>query len=136
MQLQNYSIFPVRAAAILTDAYVAGTILGPIETTGTVVANPSSNNQLVLYVSFTKGSLDSASIKVEFSHNGTTYYQETFSAISAGVSTDSIGVHTISATGNYRLNIPIKDNYIKISAIGTGTATNSSCKVDAVIGTV
>jgi len=136
MQLQNYSIFPVRASAILTTSYVAGTIMGPVETTGQLCANPSSNNQLVILWSFTLGSLTSGELKVEFSHDGTTYYQETFGNIITGTETDTLGEHTVIASGNYRIEIPLKDNYVKISVKGTGTATNSLCKVDTIIGTV
>ena len=133
---QNYSIFPVRAAAILTTSYVAGSIMGPIENTGITCANPASNNQLVILWSFTKGSLTSAQLKVEFSHDGTTYYQETFQAISGATATDTAGIHHVTTTGNYRLAIPTKDNYVKISVQGTGTVTASSSKVDIIIGIV
>jgi len=126
---QNYSIFPVRASAIVTTSYVAGTVIGPGE-------NLSQNNQLIALVSFTKGSLTTLEFKFEFSHDGTTYYQQTFGAISSGTSTDTVGEHAVSATGNYRIAIPVKDNYLKISAKGTGTVTNSLCKVDVIIGTV
>lgn len=125
----DYSgIFTIRTAAILTGSYVAGTVLSPLN------GNPSRYNQLIIYAAFTKGSLTDCDIKVEFSHDGTTYYQETFSSISGDTSTDTAGIHTISATGNYRIAIPIKDNWIKISAIGNGTATSSELAISAVMG--
>lgn len=80
--------------------------------------------------------MTSAELKVEFSHDGTTYYQETFSAVSSTTSTDSLGEHTYSATGNYRIAVPIKDNYIKISVKGTGTVTSSLAVVNAALGFV
>ncbi len=126
----NYMIHPIRSALILTNSYVAGTVLGPTN------GNPSAYNQLVVYWDFTIGSLTSGELKIEFSHDGTNYYQETFSAVAAGTSTDTSGVHTVTTTGKRRLSIPIKDNYIKISVIGTGTVTSSSCKVDAILGIV
>jgi hypothetical protein len=116
----------VRAAAILTNAYVAGTVLD--ETQG--------YNQLDILVDFTKGSLTSAEIKVEFSPDGSAYYQESFQAVSAGTATETLGVHTIAASGKYRISIPIMDRYIKISANGTGTVTSSSMTVDAILGVV
>lgn len=122
----DYIFRNVRAAAILTNGYVAGTVID---------ASPS-HNQLVIQADFTIGSLTDAQIKVEFSHDGTTYYQETFSSVSAGVSTESLGVHKLAATGKYRIAVPIKDRFIKISSIGTGTVTSSSLAIDAVIGTV
>lgn len=128
--MQDYSFYAVRAAAILTNAYVAGTVLSYVN------ANPALRNQLNLLVDFTIGSLTSVSLKVEYSHDGTNYYQETFEAISAGVSTLSLGVYTIAVTGKYTINIPIKAAYIKVSSIGTGTVTSSSLQIDAVVGTV
>ncbi len=128
---QDYIIRSIRASAVLTTSYVAGTVIGP-----TSDANDSvpSYNQMVLYVSFTIGSLTNGKIKVEFSHDGTTYYQETYSNVSAGVSTESLGDHTMAGTGNYRIPVPIKDNYVRISAIGTGTVTNSLMAILAVLG--
>lgn len=123
-------MYPIRAAAILTGAYVAGTVLSYAN------ANPALRNQLNILAAFTIGSLTDAQIKVEYSHDGTTYYQETFEAVSATTSTLSLGVYKLSATGNYVISIPIKASYIKISAIGTGVVTGSSLKLDAVIGVV
>lgn len=129
--MQDYIIYPVRTAAILTNAYVAGNKLGP-KTEG----NPQGKNQMVLLIAFTIGSLTDLQIKVEFSHDDTTYYQETFSSVSTTTSTESLGIHKFALSGNYRIAIPIKDNYVKISAIGTGTVTSSSLTIDAVLGTV
>lgn len=117
----------VRAAAILTTSYVAGTVIGP--------SDPIVNQytQLIIYADFTIGSLTDAQIKVEFSNDGTTYYQETFSSVSAGTDTNTVGVHKLTATGKYRIAVPIADRYIKISAIGTGTTTSSSLAIEAVL---
>lgn len=134
---QDYSSKIVRDSAILTGSYVAGNIL-----TGPTGTGMHLMNQLLLYINFTKGSLDSASIKVEFSNdyivgvNDGTWFQETFQAVSAGVATESLGTHTISATGLYRLAINIKDRFIKISVLGNGTATNSLMSILAPYGVV
>lgn len=127
---QDYAVQAVRAAAILTGAYVAGTVLSYDNT------NPALRNQLLLLVDFTIGSLTNADIKVEYSLDGTTYYQETFESISGGTATMSNGVYRLSSTGKYVIAIPIKMAYIKVSAIGNGTATASSMKIDAIVGTV
>jgi len=37
--------------------------------------------------------------------------------------------YTITASGQYRIAIPVKDKYMKISAKGTGTVTSSSLKI-------
>lgn len=127
---QDYIIYPIRAAAILTTGYVAGTVLNYTN------ANPALRNQLNLLVSFTIGSLTDAQIKVEFSHDGTTYFQDTFEAISGGVSSLSLGVYKLTGTGNYVISVPVKFSYIKVSAIGTGTTTSSSLTIDGIVGTV
>jgi len=120
------SPIPVRSAAILTTSYVAGTTIG--DSKYTIIGN-----QLQLYIAFTLGSLTDCQIKIEFSNDNTTFYQETFDSISTGTNTHSLGVHKLTATGNYRLAIPIRDRYIKISAIGTGVVTSSSLQIDAVV---
>ena len=124
---QDYVVKSVRSAAILTSGYVAGTVIGtdmPLY----------QQNQLVILVDFTIGSLTDASIKVEFSPDNSAFYQESFSSISAGVDTVSLGSHKFTGTGKYRIAIPLKDRYVKISAIGNGTATNSTMTIDAIVG--
>lgn len=127
---QDYKTYTVRAAAILTNGFVAGTVLGG----GLDLVE--GQNQLVIYIAFTIGSLNDGRIKVEFSPDNTTWYQETEAAtLTAGVLADTNVVHAYAAAGNYRISVPIKDRYIRISAIGTGTVTDSSMAITAVIGT-
>lgn len=128
--IQDYFITDVRTAAILTTSYVAGTV---IDSTN---ANPALRNQMNLLVDFTIGSLTSAEIKIEYSHDGTTYFQETFENISSGTSTLTNGVYQMSATGKYIISVPIKFSYIKVSVKGTGTVTGSSMAIKAIIGVV
>ena len=114
----------VRAAAILTTSYVAGTVL----------ENTQEYNQLVLYVDFTKGSLTSAELKVEFSPDNTNWYQETVSSVTGGVDSVTALVHQWAANAADRIMIPIKDRYIRVSVKGTGTVTSSSMAVSAILG--
>lgn len=114
----------VRSAAILTDSYVAGTVL----------ENTHEYNQCTVLVDFTKGSLTSLEVKVEFSPDGTTYYQETAQAVSAGTATETLMEHTFTASGKYRIPIQVNDRYIKVSTKGTGTVTSSSATVDVILG--
>lgn len=122
-QLNDYKLETIRSAAILTGSYVAGTVI-----------DTHLMNQLILYVDFTKGSLTTAELKIEFSPDGTNYYQETVSAISSGVSTDDVLVHQYDGDGAYRIPLEINDRYVKVSVKGTGTVTSSSMAVKAVIG--
>ena len=122
----DYGIKAVRAEAVLTDAYVAGTVIDDCE----------GYNQLMIFFKFTKGSLTSLEIKIEFSHDGVTYYQEASEAISSGIATISAEYHQLTPSGNqnFMLAIPIKCSKVKIWAKGTGTVTGSLLKIDAVVG--
>lgn len=119
----DYIVKDIRPAAILTTSYVAGTILD----------NLQGLSQANLLVSFLKGSLTSAQLKVEFSIDGTNYFQETFSAISTGTSTETLGVHEFTWDGDYIINLPINYRYMKVSVKGTGTVTWSSVAIKAVL---
>lgn len=119
------TVSTVRTSSVLTNGYVAGTT---IDVTG--------KNQLSLFLDFTIGSLTSMSLKVEFSPDGTTFFQETFDSISAGVNTESAGTRLFAATGTYTLNIPVMCKSVKVSAIGTGTVTNSLLAISALTGVV
>ncbi len=127
----------IRTSAILTDAYVAGNVLGA-ETSSVAApaekAKVNEYNQLILYVTFTKGSLTSAEFKVEFSPDNSTFYQESAMLIAGGTITDSIAEHTITASGNYRIAIPMNDRYVRVSAKGTGTMTSSVMGITAILG--
>ena len=114
----------LRTTAILTNSYV----------NSSSVAVAEGQNQLILLLVATMGSLTSIEIKVEFSDNGTTWYQETFGAISLGTDTLTLGEHTLVATGNYRIPISILDRFFRIAVKGTGTVTSSDILVDGVLG--
>jgi hypothetical protein len=130
MMNQDNFLIPIRAAAILTNSYVAGTVIG---LNGEI---PSLHNQVVLLCDFTIGSLTSASLKIETSPDNSAWYQEVFEEVTGGTATGTAGVHTLpAATGKYRYAIQVKDKYIRVSAIGTGTVTSSSLTIDAILGT-
>lgn len=128
-----YNFYPIRSSLILTNSYVAGTVLGLGTLTSGVV---NLNNQLILYVQFTLGSLTTGEIKVEFSNDNATWVQETYDdiATSTGIATERSIVRTFAASGSYRIPIQINDKYIRISAHGTGTVTSSLMQIDAIIG--
>ena len=122
--ITDQKITAVRAEAVLTTSYVAGTVL----------TQTRIYNQLLVLVNFTIGSLTSMEVRVEFSNDNSTFYQEVIDAAnSLSQFTSSLGDRTFTATGNYRIAIPIADNFIRISVKGTGTVTDSLCTVDAVL---
>jgi len=124
----------IREDAILTTSYVAATVISSKMTNYDV--NPQLHNQLLVFIKYTKGSLTSLELKLEFSLDGTTYFQETAKSISGGTSTDTALEHTFAPSGNqnFVLAIPIKYPYIKISAKGTGTVTTSSLELSVAVG--
>lgn len=133
----------IRAAAVLTNSYVAADVLGAeAQSTsgGGRLTQPHLYNQLLIYVSFTKASTTSLEWKVEFSPDNTTFYQEAAEVISGGTATNRELEHTVvsanqsAAAQTYRFAIPVTDRYIKVSVKATGTVTSSSCKIDAVLG--
>lgn len=114
----------VRAAAVLTNSYV----------TGTVLTQTRGFNQLSVMIQFTLGSLTSAEIRIEFSIDNSTWFQEVIdSANSLSELTSSQGDRTLTSSGNYAISIPISYNFIRISAKGTGTVTSSSMTIDAIL---
>ena len=60
--MTTFTIQPIRASAILTTSYVAGTIIG---LPGQPSENNYRNNQTVLLFDYTDGSLTSGEFKVE-----------------------------------------------------------------------
>ena len=99
-------------------------------------------NYLVLYIYLSLGSSSSMDLKIYFTDNATTtlvaaalWYQEVGSSVTAGVSTDSMLSHRYSASGTYRLIVPIMDKYIKIMLIGKGDPANSIATIKGLVGT-
>lgn len=127
MQIMDFINRPVRAAAILTNAYVAGTVL----------ENTQKSNVMTINFDFTIGSLTDAQIKVEVSTDGVNYYHLQSDSISAGVNTLAGLVYklTADATGS-TTPLTINTKYIKVSAIGTGTVTDSSLAINVVLGKI
>lgn len=115
----------LRESAILTTSYVVAELFEDL----------STYNQLALAIDFTKGSLTSAEIKVEFFVAGK-WVQETASSISGGSSTETLLDHVFTASGVYDIKIPIKCAKVRISAKGTGTVTGSLMEISALVGQV
>jgi len=121
--IQDYTEKVIRSSAILTGSYVAGT----------VITDGHKYDQLILHIDFTKGSLTSAQMLIEFSSDGVTYREETFQAISGGTSTLSNGSHTWTDDGTKRYLLDIGDPFIRVSVKGTGVVTSSLCAVTALL---
>ena len=131
---QDFSTQLVRSSAILTNSYVVGTtIKGPTGTGAHLM------NQMCLLCTLTKGSLTSVEIKVEYSNDNTNWFQSTTETISGGTTTLALEERTIvcaalGAAVGFTIEKQIKYPYIRISAKGTGTVTDSALSIIADIG--
>lgn len=126
--MQNYKYLgTIRDAAILTTSYVAHDVVTP--------ANKGNlQNQLVLYLEWTKGTATSLDVKLEFSHDNDTWFQEDFNTPASGVAAMLFGSYNFTETGNHRLTTSIKDNYIRVSVKGVGTVSDTELAIYAVVG--
>jgi len=120
----QYTALSIRDASILTNSYVASTILWDTEQN-----RIQELNQCVLFIDFTIGSLTSMELKVEYSDDNINFYQDTFLDISWGTATASLWEYTFTASGAYNIAIPFKARVIRVSVIWTWTATWSSCAI-------
>ena len=126
----QYQSKTLRAAAILTNAYVEASA------DSFKPEDVMQANQLLIFISFTKGSLTSAEVKIEYSNDNSTWYQETYGAVSGEANTLSAGYSKMTASGNYVIISEIAGKFVRVSANGTGTVTSSSMKLEAALKTV
>ncbi len=132
MDILKYRSTEIRSSAVLTTSYVAGTIIG-LPTPGTDLL--FTDNQTILYIDFTKGSLTSAEFILEFSDDNVNWYQETLATITGGAEIDTALTHQLTNSGKYRIATEIKDRYFRVSFKGTGTVTSSLLSCIAIYGT-
>lgn len=126
--LKNLGTIYASNTAVTTYTSVA--VLG-VDTTHQTTDN-AIFDQLILYVGFIKGSLDDMLVKVETSPDQLRWY--VVSMLNTSTGAVSILPFKLSATGDYRIPVQIKDKYIKVSLLGEGTVTSSQVRVDAAIG--
>ena len=123
----KYEVKTIRAAAILTNSYVAWTVIWQTDNN-----QAQELNQLVLFIDFIIWSLTSAEVKIEFSDNWVDYYQETFVSVSWWTATQTLGEHTFWASGAYQIATPFKAKFVKVSAVWTWTVTSSSMTIKGI----
>lgn len=130
----DYKLYEIRPSTILTNSPVAGNILGDSITSNLIY----EKNQLILAIDFTLGDLTSADIIIEYSQDGTNYYQETLQSIdyTTGVITEVPAVHTLTGDAAVYIATPIKWRYVRVTSTGTGTVTGSLLAINAMIGVV
>jgi len=123
-------------SAALPNDWTSGTAILSTGTEDNEVMDAKDCNYLVLHIYFALASLSSVDLRINFGRSVvTTVYQETNSTYAAGVQTESALIHRYSATGTYRLMVPIMDRYIRIQVIGNGDPTNSDAVIKGFVGT-
>ena len=107
----------IRAAAALTTSYVTSNSF-----------NIQGANQLQLLVSFTKGDSDGCRLKIEFSEDGSSWYQESIVEYSSGDANHSPLARKIEDSANLVLSVPTSASFLRVSgqAITSGTSTSLS----------
>lgn len=123
----------VRDVAVLTTSYIASNVANPNDSS--VLFDCSKFDVFNLYLTFTKGSLTTAEVKIEFSADGTNWYQETNSLVSAGTEALTVNEKQLSAKGAYMVKGTINNRYLRVSAKGTGTVTGSSLGIKLELAT-
>ena len=101
----------------------------------TEVMNIQGANQVQLLISFIKGNSEGCRLKIEYSEDRVTWYQESMVSEFPSLNsvTHSMITRKIDDTGNYVLSIPVSSSYIKVSAqaISSGDNTLLSIKASA-----
>jgi len=117
----------VRANAVLTSAYVAGTVF-----------SADRQNYLAVLIKYTKGDETSLNVKIETSvDGGTTYGQQVTETTSGGNVAVALAQYDFTATGNYWIVVsPFLADTVKISVKATGGTPTGQVGVDALTGSV
>lgn len=124
---EKYTHKVIRDSAILTTSYVSTVIRWEGDN-----LDLTTSNQSIILVDFTIWSLTSMEMKFESSNDWINFYQESSLDISSGTWTVNLFEYSFSATWKYRIAIPLKDRYIRLSVKWTGTVTSSLCKIELV----
>lgn len=116
--------FLIRPVAILTTNFESGLVMDHVHL----------QNQLILYIDLTIGSLDSAEILVETADDNIDFYKLTINSIDGNTISPIVAEYGFIDTEKYRIQIPIKDKYILVSAKGTGDPSGSLMKITGIVG--
>ena len=120
----------IRAAAILTASYVVAKTFGVDKTEGPY---GKDSTHLVLDYDFTKGSLTSVLIKVEYSVDNVDWFQHTSVAVSSGEGVTSLLEYSVAVSGKGSIAVPLINHpYLRVSAKANGTVTSSLLSLNAI----
>lgn len=117
----------IRCSTVLTTSFVASEIM-----------NIQGANQVQLLVSFEKGNSSGCRLKIEYSENGSIWYQE--SAIDEFPSINDVK-HTlitrkIDDSGNYIISVPVSASYLMVSAQAITSGDNTLLSIIATAASI
>ncbi len=115
----------IREAAALTTSYVTSDSF-----------NIQGANQLQLLVSFTKGSSDGCRLKIEFSEDRSTWYQESIVEYLLGYLNHAPLVRKIANSANLVLSVPTSASFLRVSGLAITSGTGTSLSVVATIANI
>ena len=122
----NIETITVRAAAALTTSYIASDVL-----------KIQGANQLQLLVSFTKGSSDGCKLRIEFSEDQLTWYQESVADLLATNDAEHAPLtRKINDSANLIISIPISASFLRVSSQAITSGTGTSLSVLATIANI
>jgi hypothetical protein len=104
------------------------TLSGTYQTEGYVEVQ--ERGKLALLIDYTKGNEDTLRIKIEFSDDGNTWFQETAETIAAGVATVTQIERELTGSQKSRMLFNISAEYFRVWVKGTGVdPTGGTVKV-------
>ena len=121
----NLKTIVVREAMALTTSYTVSDSI-----------NIQGANQLQLLVSFTKGSSDGCRLKIEFSEDKQTWYQESIVSFLSNDAEHRPFVRKINDSANLIMSIPISASFLRISGQAVTSGTDTSLSVLATIANI
>lgn len=125
MSIKDATRIVLREEAVLTTSYV----VTPVNDANGALFDCSQFDAYNLYIDFTIGSLTSAEVKVEFSYDGTNWFQEPNSLVSGGTNTWTANVNIMTASCAIAPKMTMANKYMRVSCKGTGTVTGSKLAV-------
>lgn len=112
-----------RTSRVPTAAYVVGD--SDQVSADSLIISMRGNDELYLYLDITQVTVTKFFVRIEFSDDQTTWYQEAGeepATLAAGVIEVPVGVieRSFTTTGKYRLPIDVDDPFVRISVRATG----------------
>jgi len=118
----NLVLKSLHVPVVLTTSYVTSEIM-----------NIQGANQVQLLVCFTRGNSAGCRLRVDFSEDRLTWYQESMVSEfpSANDVEHSLVTRRIDETGNYAISIPVSASYMKVSFQAIDSGENSLLSIKA-----